>query len=399
VRPDETESIDELLKRRAQAATTGAAVGGPLCGDPELLAAYAENSLDSEERDSLQIHLASCAACREAVAALVRIAPREVVMETPAPAASSWWKQWIWAPALASLLVAGSWWMMNRQRAVEEPNRISKRDVSSEPRLPASSPASPAPLAAPRQEPKRVWPRKTAPVQKEPASTPPVASDIKETKDAAGGGGSRQVPAQEATDGALRKQEPLPALALGAAFAPTSTQTQQGSLPPPPAVPSPVLNLPVQNSANQVQNAPPAPSANNQVVGGNLESIVVLPPNAQSEKSKSQAIGDQVNVVRTQRPLASAPAPAVAGTAVAGTAGAARALAKKMIAPAKGRIEKGAFQLSTDDGATWRSIVTPDAVVSFQITDASNFEIRTRTLAAFRTKDGGKTWQPKESQP
>jgi photosystem II stability/assembly factor-like uncharacterized protein len=155
-----------------------------------------------------------------------------------------------------------------------------------------------------------------------------------------------------------------------------------------------VLNLPVQNSANQVQNAPPAPSANNQVVGGVLETVVVLPQSAQSEKSKSQAIGDQVNVVHTERPLASAPA-----SAVAGTAGAARALAKKMVAPAKGRIEKGAFQVSTDGGTTWQSIVTPDAVVSFQITDAANFEIRTRTLAAFRTKDGGKTWQPKEPQP
>ena len=396
MRPDETESIDELLKRRAQATTTGAAVGGPLCGDPELLAAYAENSaessLDSEERESFEIHLASCAACREAVAALVRIAPREVVMETPTRAASSWWKQWIWAPALASLLVAGAWWMMNRQRAVEEPDRIATRDVSTEPGIPASSPALPPSSAAPRQEPAR----RTAPVQKKPVATPPVANDMKERKDvpqAAVGGGSRQAAAQEARDGSLRKQEQQSA--LDAVSAPAPMQNQQASLPPPPAAPSPVLNLPVQNSVNQVQNAPlPAPSANNAVVGGSLGSIVVLPQNAQSEKSKSQAIGDQVNVLRTERPLASSPAPAVAGTA-----GAARAFAKKMIAPAKGRIEKGAFQLSTDGGATWRSILTPDAVVSFQITDASNFEIRTRTLAAFRTKDGGKTWQPKESQP
>src|ERR1019366_7476928 len=107
VKPDETGLIDDLLKRRAQVGGVGAAAGGPLCGDPELMAAYAENSLDEEGRESLQIHLASCAACREAVATLVRMAPREVLTDLAAPSAS-WWKQWIWAPALAVLLIAGS---------------------------------------------------------------------------------------------------------------------------------------------------------------------------------------------------------------------------------------------------------------------------------------------------
>jgi hypothetical protein len=389
VKPNEIESIDELLKSRAQATTSDAAAGGPLCGDPELLAAYVENSLDAEERESLRVHLASCAACREEVAALVRMAPREVV--TDAPAHAAWWKQWIWAPALASLLVAGAWWMMSRQRVVQESDHIAKRDVSTEPRLPASSPALPPSPVAPRQEPKRALPRKTAPVNERIAAAAPVVTDMKEPKDvpqAAGGGGARPVTVQEARDGASRKQEAQSAPAA----APAPMQYQQGSLPPPPVVPSPVQNLPVQNSASQAQNAPlQAPSANDLVVVGGIPgAAVALPQNMPSEKNKSQAVGDQVNVVRTERPLSSAP--------VAGTAGAARALAKKMVAPAKGRIEKGAFQLSTDGGATWQSIVTPDAVVSFQITDASNIEIRTRTLAAFRTKDGGKTWQPKDPQ-
>jgi photosystem II stability/assembly factor-like uncharacterized protein len=92
------------------------------------------------------------------------------------------------------------------------------------------------------------------------------------------------------------------------------------------------------------------------------------------------------------------PGPANAAAGAASPAFAAKQ--KALVAPAKGRIEKGTLQLSTDGGATWHNITTPEPVLAFQISDALSFEIRTRSLAVFRTKDGGKTWQAeKPPQP
>ena len=93
--------LEDLLRRRTG---LGAPAGGPLCGDPELLAAYAENALDAAARDEFQAHLAMCNACRESVVALVRIAPREAAAAVAAQAAASNWWRWLWAaPALAVL--------------------------------------------------------------------------------------------------------------------------------------------------------------------------------------------------------------------------------------------------------------------------------------------------------
>ena len=110
MKPDE--HLEIMLKRRAESSAPG---GGELCGDPELLAAYAENTLDAASREMFQSHLAICNACREAVVRLVRMAPREVVV---APAQASKWWRLVWAtPVLATLGVV----LMLRQSPQPQP--------------------------------------------------------------------------------------------------------------------------------------------------------------------------------------------------------------------------------------------------------------------------------------
>ena len=74
--------LEDLLRRRRE---DGRSLGGPLCGDPELLAAFAEDALADKARGEMESHLAACSACREAVARLVRLAPRVAAPAATAP--------------------------------------------------------------------------------------------------------------------------------------------------------------------------------------------------------------------------------------------------------------------------------------------------------------------------
>jgi len=416
VKPDDTGLIEDLLKRRAQVQVTGDAAGGPLCGDPEILASYAENSLDQEGREGFQIHLAACSACRDAVAALVRMAPREVLADTARPERqASWWKPWIWAPAMAGLLIAGSVVLMNRQLLVQEPGPMAKVYV------PSGQHSSGAPAAAPPAEPARI-----APLHKEALTTNSrapaeagkkadenmLALDAKaaDAVEVAGGGGSKVVapPRDEVADArpVLRKQETQQAAAGVGGTVPLSPQSQN---PPPTQSPqqrvqqSPALiasqSLPSQNFAPA---PPPAPSANSQQ-NEPLNTVKVAPQNTQAQVNNTDSTMEKARMMRIAPPAAKAPsatpaaAPGAAGGATAASI-APKAVQKAVVVAAKGRIEKGALFLSTDGGATWRKIATPEPVASFQITDSLNFEIRTQSLTVFHTKDGGKTWQAEKSQ-
>jgi hypothetical protein len=398
VKPDETGLIEELLRRRAQAA---GAAGGPLCGDPELLAAYAENSLAEEERESFQIHLASCAACRDAVAGLVRMAPREVAPDL-AGRSASWWKRWMWVPALATVIVTGSVVLMNRQSLVKEPNRLTERGAPFQPQPPAARTEKPAIAAPARKEP--VAKVLNAPVAIDSSLAGTTIAPEKKQSGAANAvvGGSIAAQDVKVADelATLRKQEE-PQAPAGLAAGPPS----QPFMAPPPQRPVPA---PLQQSnatlSNQVQNfTPPAPSAGNQQNGGNANAVVVNTDSVQLASNNSQVASDKTRMLRMAPQTTKAPAPTPT-SGLAGAAGAASvaspAFAAKMkaaMATPKGRIEKGAFQILTDGSATWQTIVTPEPVLSFRITDALNFEIRTRSLTTFRTKDGGKTWQAEKA--
>jgi len=147
-------NIERLLRQRAGGPPRAA--GGPSCGDPELLAAYAEGGLAAAARERFQSHLAACVACQTGVARLVRLAPDQSAAaratHARAPALRHAWMaatRWRWAlPALAGVVLVGSVVYYQRSQIVQ-PRELREPAVLSASR----SPAPPVPPAMQEQAP------------------------------------------------------------------------------------------------------------------------------------------------------------------------------------------------------------------------------------------------------
>ncbi len=173
------ERLEELLRRRPWQG----AAGGEGCGDPELLAAYAEGQLPAAARERMEQHLAACAACQTAVARLVRMAPQESAAAAAGAGARAAqparWSlfRWRWAvPALAGVVLAGVFIYTGREqlteRAKPEAPAPSARHQAAEPVNPevkpgvktapqAESSSASTPAVAPPPGAARSTPRET----------------------------------------------------------------------------------------------------------------------------------------------------------------------------------------------------------------------------------------------
>src|SRR5271168_5065682 len=93
-------AIDGLL-RRSLARTTPSQD----CPAPDILAAYYDRALDSQETARYDLHFSTCAHCRAQLAAMVRAAEPEVAEKK-----SSGWSwlmhRWWFVPALATAALA-----------------------------------------------------------------------------------------------------------------------------------------------------------------------------------------------------------------------------------------------------------------------------------------------------
>src|ERR1022692_1064445 len=129
--------------------------------DPDLLTAFAEQSLTGRERDGVVEHLARCGDCREVVA--LALPATEAVVVTPAvrPARSGWlsWPVLRWSVVAAGILAVTSVGVLQyRQRRQEKTlvaTRLMLRDQLAETAAqnPAPSPHAPASQAiAPQTE-------------------------------------------------------------------------------------------------------------------------------------------------------------------------------------------------------------------------------------------------------
>src|SRR5271168_5084397 len=106
---DKEKQAADLLRRSlaAPAGAPGSGIGA--CPDPEILAAYAEHSLDADEASRWNLHFSQCARCREQLAVLVRSGPPTgTAVEKPSRAPGrAWTADWDWrwiAPATAMVL-------------------------------------------------------------------------------------------------------------------------------------------------------------------------------------------------------------------------------------------------------------------------------------------------------
>jgi Photosynthesis system II assembly factor YCF48 len=145
-------SADLLRRTLASSAATGApGAETDACPDPEILAAYAERSLDAGETTRYELHFSQCTRCREELAAMAR-----ATAPAPRPARIRWIGTWGWvalAPVTAVLLITAIFIARRpaaNRAAIEQPivamQTPSQPPVNAAiPEARAAEPAAPAP--------------------------------------------------------------------------------------------------------------------------------------------------------------------------------------------------------------------------------------------------------------
>jgi hypothetical protein len=136
----------DLLRRSLASAASAEEV----CPDPEILAAYAEHSLDDEETARYELHFSQCARCRDMLAAMVRGEQPESVAGEKRERASgtAWIWDWRWfAPAAAAIVLAAVWFargpMLNHPTTQQPQTLIaSSQAPEASPPLSAAQPAN-----------------------------------------------------------------------------------------------------------------------------------------------------------------------------------------------------------------------------------------------------------------
>lgn len=389
-RPEEDGVIEDLLRRRAGEAQR---LGGPSCGDAELLAAYSEGALSDPARGDFERHLAACGACREAVARLVRLGPREASAPAPEPArAWSTWTRWAWAaPVLAGVTLVGSFAWYEHERIVQPQSELVR--VSP----PAVAPAGPAAgsdvdSASRRQKAegnRQQEPALKAPQEKDqPAPAPPAR--MQERSRAAGkneSGGFAPAPSQDQKEDQKKGKASLP------------DAESRAAAPEPKAMAQAKEEDAVSPAGAGAMNRPLA-----------AREKTAARDESSSDEAKLQAAPQKM----TLKPAADAagradkqaPAATLNETVVAGT------LAKRAAAvtPAEGRIAQrrqvgkgqswvlmadGRLFFSSDGGQSWRQVTTPETPQSISFQDENSGEIVARSGRKYKTTDGGKTWEEK----
>ena len=160
---DDDKVMAGLLRRTlASSPKPGVAPSVDDCPPADILAAYYEHLLDEGESARYELHLSSCALCREQLAAMARA--EEIDEEAPRPRASwAWlWNPYWLAPALAVLTLAIFF-------GVRHSNRMAETATTTQP---ANAPlvAMSRPDQVPTQEAAAPPPTSPAPARNVPAN-------------------------------------------------------------------------------------------------------------------------------------------------------------------------------------------------------------------------------------
>ncbi len=360
-RPEDGEYIEDLLRRREKSARRA---GGPHCGDPEMLAAFAEDALSGTAREQFEAHLAACSACQEAVARLVRLAPRQAVVQ-PVPKPSFLMR---FVPALAGFLLVGSLIWYGRERIYEQPQQNLPAATVAENR----KPAEPAPTATPKLQTRQL------------DAGPPVEKGALAGK-------------RDARDEVGAKEKD--------AFAPAPPEApKRADAPAAPAL-ADYENKLKQEAQNQRLNqaaSAPAPSAQNVQNMQNAQQRAQNEPTQAKAQAVEEAAGKVASTLDRDRSAdrkASAPALSLG-------------LAKKLAdRPSKNtalgwneldaqRIwalnDDGALFYSSTAGRIWLPVATPEPARAIAFENDKTGQITARSGRVYRTADGGKNWEKKE---
>jgi hypothetical protein len=137
------------------------------CPAPEILAAYYDRSLESEEVARWELHFSQCPGCREQLALIARADEKPRAEPT-----RGWSWDWRWLAATATVLILVISWSVRRSErvasnrssetpllALSEPNPApAPNDLPVTPSIPSSAPPSPGDAPALRKSPNREIP-------------------------------------------------------------------------------------------------------------------------------------------------------------------------------------------------------------------------------------------------
>jgi hypothetical protein len=350
---DRDHAFDRLLRKRSADLTPG---GIDECLEPETLAAWMDGGLDAAEAQSAEAHMAACARCQALVATMTRAMSADVVEAVPTEAAEApWWRINIrWLVPLTAGVTAGLLWTVipDQQRTVSVVERQSAPGAEAvAPALPPAAEAT-APGADPVEQP--------APQKAGPAEAPPAPAEAKRADQTASAGASS--PRSEAV------AEPPPATEMSA----------RKSLPP--AAPGAAAAAP-----------PPAPVAEPQAAreaagisaySFRVPLVIPTPDAAIQWRINGAAVERTTNGGETWTRLETGHPEAI----LAGSAPGAEVC---------WLVGRSGTVLVTTDARTWRRTPAPSSadIVAVSAADELNAVVRTADGEAFRTGDGGATWE------
>ncbi|HEY4742286.1 MAG TPA: zf-HC2 domain-containing protein [Candidatus Acidoferrales bacterium] len=399
---------------RGLSANAGATAQG--CPDADLLAAYYERSLAPAEIERFDAHLSTCAHCREKIAALVRSEPpNEKTLDARAP----WLWNWRWlAPAVAAIAIIVIW------VGVREHNNLTSKPIEvAMTQTRPQEPAVPSPPVAQRAAPARTV---TGDGLSKPAATPtfekkfsgaPVRGLAKENAEAP------VMPKRRASTG----EPPNLTRERGGMSSAGGIVGSAVTAPPPPEDSALTQTLaqsapadaaaPANRKATKLA-APQSQSVGAMIARNQLGSSAKIPGSNAPTRAKS-AVADQLEVREESSNSILIPSPdatkswriaasgAIEFSSDSGVTwemqrpGLAGALTAGYSPSAKicWIVGRGGAVLRTVNGIDWIKVTAPttDDLTAVSASNAKHAQVTAAGGAVFVTKDGGKSWTPRNN--
>jgi hypothetical protein len=409
-RPDK--ATTELLR---QSLAPNPAANGP-CPEPEVLAAYFERSLSTEETARCELHLSGCVRCREELALMERAGEHTATGEESRSAAGRrlWIWDWRWlAPAAAVLIFATIWIVRRPSNSNRESQTLVAMSRPAEPltkeapipsRAPGQggAPAAPAPKSEMAQnralnKTQNAISRQTIQPSTNEKMHEATSRDARGDADSNLAAKSAGAPQIDSEERAARKETESKALADA-----LQTDRVSPAAAPPPPVQTANAGAMVQGEADESAQA----------LKSKQQIAAAAGPNLYAKKDTKAApepgrMGGVARVVRTPDPKVLWQIPEQ-GLLKSENGGAtwrpvdlpvASARVVFIAAPSAQvcwLVGRGGLILLTADGAHWQT-VAPPAGADFVRVAAENASFATVSTAEgrrFQTSDGGKHWTP-----
>jgi hypothetical protein len=130
-------AIEELLRRQFAAEELASTTS---CLDEETVAAWVDDRLAPAERETAEIHVASCSRCQAILAAMVRMDPPAASAPAAIPLSRRWGGWFVRAAAAAAIAAVAVWAVVGRAPGPTQVAKMAPAETAE--RAPAAPPAA-----------------------------------------------------------------------------------------------------------------------------------------------------------------------------------------------------------------------------------------------------------------